>query len=278
MSLSFDQQSALDLHNAARAAVGVGQLVWNTSLQADAQSWATQLSSMGTLQHNPSSGQGENLASGPPGDDAIKRATEEWLNEKAAYLNNHGGGFTQETGHYTQCVWHGTTDIGIGESNGYVVARYSPAGNVNGDVAYPQDSNGNPTNAAGGGGAGGDGSSGTPTYPDGLLLLNGYDANGNGHSAVGFYRSMAPSMNGVQPDAVASYPGIITWEGANQNIPFADGNVFSWVINGNAQAQQYGAMVGTANNNFQGFKVYKDDQRVVYEKDGVAYHTIYWVV
>lgn len=88
----------------ARAAVGVGQLTWNTNLQADAQKWADNLASSGQgLQHDPNAGEGENLFwASPPGATMLTSATQDWLGEKTQYLADHGGGFTEATGHYTQ--------------------------------------------------------------------------------------------------------------------------------------------------------------------------------
>jgi len=59
-------------------------------------------------------------------------------------------------------------------------------------------------------------------------------------------------------------------------VTFPDGNVFTWSINANAQAQAFGTQVGTAKNNFQTYSIFKDDQHVVYSKDGLNYKTIYW--
>jgi len=78
-------------------------------LQADAQKWADYLaSSGGGLQHDPNAGEGENLFwSSPPGNGMLSAATQDWLGEKTQYLANHGGGFTEATGHYTQvCLSH----------------------------------------------------------------------------------------------------------------------------------------------------------------------------
>ncbi|PMD45889.1 PR-1-like protein [Hyaloscypha variabilis F] len=275
MSLTSDQQGALDLHNAARTAVGVGPLAWSSSLQADAQKWADYLaSSGGGLQHDPNAGEGENLFwSSPPGNGMLSAATQDWLGEKTQYLANHGGGFTEATGHYTQCVWYSTTSVGIAQNGSFVVARYSPQGNVVGQVAYPQDGNGNPTGGSGGGGGGGGGPS--PSGPNGLLLLNGIDANGNGHSTVGWYPHIA-NVVGTQPQAIVDFSGIETWEQQNQSVTFPDGNVFTWSINADAQAQAFGTQVGTAKNNYQSYTIFKDDQHIVYSENGLNYKTIYW--
>ena len=61
-------------------------------------------------------------------------ATEMWYNE----LHNPGydynnQGFGMGTGHFTQVVWKECTHVGHGISGGWVVGRYSPAGNMQGD-------------------------------------------------------------------------------------------------------------------------------------------------
>lgn len=54
--------------------------------------------------------------------------------------NFKNSGFSAGTGHFTQVVWKGSTDLGIGVATGnkhgmkctYIVARYRPAGNFMG--------------------------------------------------------------------------------------------------------------------------------------------------
>ena len=51
------------------------------------------------------------------------------------------GGFSGGTGHFTQVVWKGSTELGIGRAESqegsmkcaYIVGRYKPAGNMMGD-------------------------------------------------------------------------------------------------------------------------------------------------
>jgi len=87
--------------------------------------------------HDPNRGdQGENIAwFSPPSGNDLAKSTQMWLDEKAAYLAG-----TDSYDHYTQCVWGGTTAVGMGANNGYISARYTPAGNVvgNGATPYPQ--------------------------------------------------------------------------------------------------------------------------------------------
>ena len=59
--------------------------------------------------------------------------------------NFASGAFSSGTGHFTQVVWKGSTELGIGraesQQNGmkcaYIVGRYKPAGNMMGD--FPQN-------------------------------------------------------------------------------------------------------------------------------------------
>ena len=59
--------------------------------------------------------------------------------------NFNSDGFSGGTGHFTQVVWKGSTELGIGRAEverdgmkcAYIVGRYRPAGNIIGD--YPQN-------------------------------------------------------------------------------------------------------------------------------------------
>ena len=71
-----------------------------------------------------------------------------WYDEEPLYDYNNPG-FSPETGHFTQVVWKGTTEIGCGFttgcSPGYAnvwVCQYSPPGNFLGQFAenvFPPD-------------------------------------------------------------------------------------------------------------------------------------------
>lgn len=59
--------------------------------------------------------------------------------------NFNSGGFSAGTGHFTQVVWKGSSELGIGVAKGkdggmtcyYTVGRYRPAGNMQG--AFPKN-------------------------------------------------------------------------------------------------------------------------------------------
>ena len=57
---------------------------------------------------------------------------------------------------------------------------------------------------------------------------------------------------------------------------FQDGNVFTWTIQRNAQSLAFATECGDAKNNFQSYRVFKDDHHVVWKQDGWEYKTIYW--
>ncbi|KAH6695181.1 CAP domain-containing protein [Plectosphaerella plurivora] len=141
-SLSSDAQKALDAHNAARSEVNNAALSWDAGLEADALAWAQNLANIGSLTHSSGSGQGENLymSSGRSGDH-LTSASDLWIAEKADYSGQKvGDGNFASYGHYTQAVWKSTTKVGIASASGpsgtYVVARYSPPGNMIGQTPF----------------------------------------------------------------------------------------------------------------------------------------------
>ena len=145
-SVDNDLQGALDVHNAARAEVGVAPLTWDDALAQEAEAYAQELARRHRFEHaRDRNGHGENLywysaTTNTPMSDASKS----WYDEIEVYRYRKccGPNFS-ETGHYTQMVWHSTTAVGIGvavSSRGetYVVARYNPTGNWQGEYPYPK--------------------------------------------------------------------------------------------------------------------------------------------
>ncbi|KFZ01349.1 hypothetical protein V501_10061 [Pseudogymnoascus sp. VKM F-4519 (FW-2642)] len=251
-----DQDNALALHNQARAALGVAPLQWDNNLQAAAQSWANHLAQVNSLDHDPNASAGENIALFSPASDTIlENATGLWLAEKTAYSYGiFDGSQVEAAGHYTQCVWANTTNVGIAaatSSSGteFVVARYLPQGQ------RPQQGF------------------------EGIFLVNATNSSGGQKCGVGWYRN-ALQAEGQSPDPPLEAAGVgrdwIPWEGNEQSVTFADGNVFAWNINANAQSEPDYTMVGTSHNNFRNFDVYKDNKRILYSQNGWDYRTIYY--
>ncbi|CAN6202943.1 unnamed protein product [Urochloa humidicola] len=133
----------VDLHNAARADVGVGPVSWDDTVAAFAQSWAAQRAGDCALQHSSGSGYGENIFWGGAGKAwSASDAVGSWVAEKQWY--NHGSNSCaagKTCGHYTQVVWRKSTAIGCARvvcNNGgvFITCNYNPPGNFNGQSPY----------------------------------------------------------------------------------------------------------------------------------------------
>ncbi|RDY12813.1 hypothetical protein CR513_02342, partial [Mucuna pruriens] len=126
--VSFAQNSPedfLEVHNVARAAVGVGPLSWNHSLEAYAQSYANHRIPDCNLEHSMGPF-GENLAEGygeMKGSDAVKF----WLTEKPYYDYHSNACVHDECLHYTQIVWRDSLHLGCARAkcnNGWFIKKF----------------------------------------------------------------------------------------------------------------------------------------------------------
>lgn len=147
-----DAAATLDLHNCMRARVSpaavppLAPLSWSATVAASAQAWAN------TCQYFHQSGQpyGENLAAFSVGTATALQATQLWVNERSSYdYATNTCAPAAICGHYTQLVWRTTTHVGCGRAvcntgspfggSGtwtFVVCRYDPPGNFNGQRPY----------------------------------------------------------------------------------------------------------------------------------------------
>ncbi|XP_066911241.1 uncharacterized protein [Clytia hemisphaerica] len=139
----------LKTHNTYRKTHRSNPLKWSNKLQANAQRWADKLAKKGYLQHENQSEEGENIACMKGAELTGERAATMWYDE-VKYYDYSKPTFSSKTGHFTQLVWNGSTELGVGRataSNGmqFVVARYNPPGNILGK--FPDNvfsSNGKP--------------------------------------------------------------------------------------------------------------------------------------
>ncbi|XP_008798890.2 pathogenesis-related protein PR-1 type-like [Phoenix dactylifera] len=130
----------VNAHNAAREAVGVGPVSWNTTVASYAEDYANQRKGDCQLIHSDSIsyGYGENLFIGGGPDFTAKNAVDLWVGEKQYYdydSNSCSAPPGQSCGHYTQVVWRDSTGIGCAriqcDSSGtFITCNYSPPGNV----------------------------------------------------------------------------------------------------------------------------------------------------
>jgi len=132
--LPADVQTLLDSHNEMRAKHCAPPLTWSAKLTAYAQNWASSLRDRGCkFEHSRGNKFGENLAGATAGVLDGSGVTKMWYDEVKLY-NFKSGGFSMETGHFTQLVWRGTTQVGCAKAacNGMElwVCEYDPPGNV----------------------------------------------------------------------------------------------------------------------------------------------------
>ena len=147
-SQSTMAQAMLAEHNAARADVGVGPLRYDENLASQALDHARNLARTGRLVHSAPGmrvSQGENLWAGTEGYYEFGQMARGWIDERryyrhAAFPDVSTTGDWLAVGHYTQIIWRDTTHVGCGIATGmgrdWLVCRYSPSGNVVGELAY----------------------------------------------------------------------------------------------------------------------------------------------
>ncbi|XP_074025750.1 venom allergen 5 2 [Leptinotarsa decemlineata] len=163
---SFDKELILDLHNAMRQSIALGQIggqppasnmmemKWDEELASKAQKWASSCNSeIHDQQRNvPRFTVGQNIATTwttkPPSsaydtEPDFADAIGKWFNEFKYF--SFGGIGRGSTGHYTQMIWADTNLVGCGyayyydASKGYTkkyVCNYGPGGNVLGRTPY----------------------------------------------------------------------------------------------------------------------------------------------
>lgn len=132
--LDGDAAGIVAAHNLVRAQHCVPPLRWSDDLAASAQAWADHLAASGCAFEHSNSGHGENLAGG--GGLTGAAAVAMWYGEVDQF-DFASGGFSMDTGHFTQVVWRSTTAVGCGsnECGGMTtwVCQYDPPGNYTGE-------------------------------------------------------------------------------------------------------------------------------------------------
>jgi uncharacterized protein YkwD len=133
---SGEHEAFVDAHAKVRAKHCAAPLAWSDSLARVAQGWANHLRDGGCLFEHSRTQYGENLAAGTDGALDPSSVVGMWYGEISKYDFRHGG-FSMDTGHFTQVVWRATTKVGCGSSrcNGMTiwVCNYDPPGNVEGE-------------------------------------------------------------------------------------------------------------------------------------------------
>ncbi|KAI9251723.1 CAP domain-containing protein [Sporodiniella umbellata] len=126
-------KNILKKHNAVRAKHHAPALKWNRKLASYAQNWSNRC----VFQHSQGD-YGENLGLNYANWGQL--ITNGWYNEYKKYDYNNPG-FGMATGHFTQVVWKGTTEVGCGVTvcdnigKGYKLytCSYNTPGNYQGE-------------------------------------------------------------------------------------------------------------------------------------------------
>ncbi len=130
-----DYTQLINAHNVWRNEVNSPPLKWNQNLQKESAQYALELAKKGQMEHSGCE-EGENLFWSSEQIFNAEEAVNAWASEKNLY---RAGTKISESnflkfGHYTQIIWHNTTEFGCGAATSkhgtYVVCRYNPAGNV----------------------------------------------------------------------------------------------------------------------------------------------------
>ena len=135
----------LAAHNAARAAVGLPPLTWDDRLATDAASYAATLAREDRFAHAIQDEEGENLWMGTRDAYKLDEMVGAWIAERRYYRPAVTPDFSTtgrwgDVAHYTQIVWHSATAVGCALASNHdsdiLVCRYSPPGNVVGELAF----------------------------------------------------------------------------------------------------------------------------------------------
>jgi uncharacterized protein YkwD len=130
---STDSKVLLDAHNRYRAQHCAPPLTWSPKLEQFAQQWANKLKDDGCKFGHSGGRYGENLAAGTTKTLDGTSVTAMWYDEIKLY-DFKSGGFSMETGHFTQVVWKASTQLGCAKTTcrgmDIWVCEYDPPGNV----------------------------------------------------------------------------------------------------------------------------------------------------
>lgn len=132
------EEDFLAAHNDHRQNHGVKPLVLNKKLCKYAEEWAKALAKKGQTEHRDQNEYGENIFYAWSTDPAFTVSGRDPVDKWYSEINNHKFGrepTNLDSGHFSQVIWEETKEIGVGvakskEGQVYVVAYYSPPGNV----------------------------------------------------------------------------------------------------------------------------------------------------
>ncbi|TFK65333.1 PR-1-like protein [Pluteus cervinus] len=136
----------LDAHNGYRIQFGAPNMTYNSGLFQGTYDWSIQCQ----FRHStPNGAYGEDLYAATYSNTNYYSATYSWVVTEYQKYNYANPGFSEATGHFTQVVWVSSTGVACstarcpantifsGYASYFIVCRYTPAGNVQGQ--FPQN-------------------------------------------------------------------------------------------------------------------------------------------
>lgn len=137
------EDECLRAHNEYRRKHGVPPLELNKKLCKYAEEWAQTLAKRGKTEHRDQNDYGENIFYAWSSDLNFTVSGREPVDKWYSEIKSHKFGkepSNLDSGHFTQVVWQDSKEVGIGvsrtkEGQVYVVANYSPPGNVMGSFS-----------------------------------------------------------------------------------------------------------------------------------------------
>lgn len=134
------ENEALEVHNEYRREHGVEPLVLNKDICKISQQWAEELAKKDSMSYSMNQTYGESIYSGWSPDPNVKIRAKDCIDRWYNEINDFHFGREPDIltcGHFTQIIWKGTRELGIGKAKSesgklYVVANYYPPGNFTG--------------------------------------------------------------------------------------------------------------------------------------------------
>ncbi|XP_049887843.1 uncharacterized protein LOC126382127 isoform X2 [Pectinophora gossypiella] len=137
------ENEALEAHNEFRREHGVPPLVLSKEISKISQKWADELAKKDSMAYSLNQDYGESVYCGWSADPNTKVRARDCVNKWYSEINEYSFGKEPEVlscGHFTQIIWKGTKELGIGCAKSksgklYVVANYYPPGNFSGQFS-----------------------------------------------------------------------------------------------------------------------------------------------
>ncbi|CAH2990317.1 unnamed protein product [Chilo suppressalis] len=134
------ENEALEVHNEYRREHGVPPLILSKDICKISQKWAEELAKKDAMSYSLNKQYGESIYCGWSPDPNTKIKARDCVDKWYSEINEFSFGREPEVltcGHFTQIVWKGTKELGVGSAKSksgklYVVANYSAPGNYSG--------------------------------------------------------------------------------------------------------------------------------------------------